>query len=449
MEKLKKRIKDKSFIAECAIVLIVFITIFILNRITEYTSDDFHYHFFFDTAANPGTEVKRNFGLIDVILSQINHWKIWNGRVVAHGLLQLVLQGGKLFFDIVNSVMYVLLGVLIYKHATLRQKNISLLIGIYLMMWFFIPQFGATCLWASGSANYLWMAVITLLYLLPYRQCVSGEIPIKDNALNIVLISALGLFAGCTNENGGGTLVMACILSMCYCKLKEIKIPVWFYCGVVTSAIGMLIMVKAPGNYRIDSSTDLMGLISRFKDIFEISQKLMFWPLVVLAVVMILLARQSGKGKFRDYPELLSLMYILPALASIGVLIFAAMHPERTWFIGMTMTMCAIGFLYNQLDLHQYRKYIPIAVITVIFTFSYVDAVNDNMRTYKQIKEGLDIIEQAKKNDIKTVEIPCITPSDNGHDGCKYSVYINESSDSWVNAWMAKYYEIDYINGYK
>ena len=43
---------------------------------------------------------KKISSLWDVIISMINHWKLCNGRVVAHGLLQMVMPFGKLFFRI-------------------------------------------------------------------------------------------------------------------------------------------------------------------------------------------------------------------------------------------------------------------------------------------------------------------------------------------------------------
>lgn len=75
---------------------------------------------------------KKISSLWDVIVSMINHWRLCNGRVVAHGLLQMVMPFGKLFFRIFNSLVYVSLGFLIYKHSVYGKKsNLSLLVFIY------------------------------------------------------------------------------------------------------------------------------------------------------------------------------------------------------------------------------------------------------------------------------------------------------------------------------
>ena len=177
-----------------------FAMVLVLNFHMEYTSDDFHYHFFFDTMSNPPADTVR-FSPLQVFSSMANHWRLCNARIVAHGLLQIVLTFGKPGFKIFNSLMYILLGTLIYQHATYgKRKSVSLLALIYACMWFFLPQFGATVLWASGAANYLWMAALIMGFLLLYRVYLVRPEKIRNTTLNAVLIGLLGVMAGCTNE---------------------------------------------------------------------------------------------------------------------------------------------------------------------------------------------------------------------------------------------------------
>lgn len=108
--------KNKVKVAGALIMIAAFVILLIINLHVDYTSDDFRYRFIYDTPGNPLPTTKKISSFWDVIISMINHWKLCNGRVVAHGLLQMVMPFGKLFFRIFNSLVYVSLGFLIYKH---------------------------------------------------------------------------------------------------------------------------------------------------------------------------------------------------------------------------------------------------------------------------------------------------------------------------------------------
>ena len=109
--------------------------------------------------------------IIDIFISMINHWNLWGGRVVVHFLLQLSFLFGIQCFNVVNSIMFILLGILIYKHIdNFKKINFPLLILIYSVLFLFIPQPGATIFWKSGSANYLWSSVIMLCMTLMLKN---------------------------------------------------------------------------------------------------------------------------------------------------------------------------------------------------------------------------------------------------------------------------------------
>lgn len=65
--------------------------IFHLNRLTLFTSDDYTYHFVYQGYL-PTAHPKRINGLFSIVKSQINHWQLWNGRFVAHSIVQFFLQ---------------------------------------------------------------------------------------------------------------------------------------------------------------------------------------------------------------------------------------------------------------------------------------------------------------------------------------------------------------------
>ena len=181
------------------ILLLTFGMMYILNKNTHFTSDDFRYNFMYESFM-PNDGVQRLSSFSDIIKSMYNHYFMWGGRITAHTLVQFFLMFDKQFFNIINSIAFVGLAVLVYLHSNVSKKiNIPLLIGIIIFsLWFFIPQFGLTVLWVSGAGNYLWCTIIILLFLLPYRKYLENEHSFKDNTLNFILMIIIGILAGWT-----------------------------------------------------------------------------------------------------------------------------------------------------------------------------------------------------------------------------------------------------------
>ena len=151
------------------VIIITFIGIFILNSKTHLVVDDYAYHFTFSRM--PNEQTKRITNPIQIIPSMANHWKTWGGRVVVHSLLQFSFMIGIPFFNIINSIIFILLGYLIYKHVNSKIKyNYLILIFIYSMIFLFSPSPATTLMWKSGSANYLWTTFLVLCMSLIYKK---------------------------------------------------------------------------------------------------------------------------------------------------------------------------------------------------------------------------------------------------------------------------------------
>lgn len=432
------------------ITCVVFGIILVLNFHTDYVSDDFHYHFFFDTAENP-TNLSHRMRFWEVVSSMMNHWKLWNGRMVAHGALQLVLGLGKIGFKIFNSIMFILLGTLIYKHSMYGKKeSISLLVLIYVCMWFFLPQFGLTILWASGAANYLWTSVLILGFAFIYRVHLVNQSKIKDITRNTVIMTLFGFLAGCTNENSGGAVVLLCLMFLGLYRYYKLSVPKWALSGIGGSVVGCIVLIRSPGNYRVSSKTDLQGLYNRWKDVLSISKREITILIVILCIVALMYIALMKMDEVKGSGRWLPLIYFLVGGASICVLIFSASYPERAWFIGTVFFIVVVGYLYDEILYLPKLLYGALTVILIFaFSISFRTEYPKIEATYEQVKEGIDLIEQAKQNGEKVVSIPMVQASDSKYDAFNGTGYIREASDDWLNAWMAKYYEMDAIYGYQ
>ncbi len=462
MKKLITRIKEDKALAACAVVcMVVFVLTLIQNFLTPFVSDDWCYMFVYEMPGNPTATSERVNSLFDIFRSMKNHWNLCNGRLVAHGLLQAVLATSypgimhKVIFNIVNSLVFVLLGIVISLHASHKNKNSNalLLACVYLMMWFFLPQYGATVLWASGAASYLWCATILLFFLLPYRRyALDHENIMKDNLKNEILMGIFGLFAGCTNENSGGAIAFTCILFVIFYKTNKIKIPKWSFSGIVGTIIGTIVLISSPSNDKISTPITLDLLAERMKEIVNKSSYVLFGLLVTFAIVVIFVVITNGMSKDDNKRKVLPLIYILGALSSIGVLIFSDYIPERAWFFAVCLTISMIGYYYEKIDFKMISKVIPklVAVtLIVIFTLSYFTTIKELHNSYEQTRLQLDTIYEAKENGRSDVKIVMVKRNEHKRDVMSKPNGVASyapPSNTWVNAWSAKYFGLDRIS---
>ena len=214
--------------------ILIFILVLILNFLTVKTSDDLGYSI--------------NNGLFDIFAREYTQYMTWTGRTVAHIIARFFLAMPKGIFNVFNSLIFCIQIELIGKHAVGPKKNVEPLLygAIALMVFLFVPVFGQTVLWETGSCNYLWTTTIILAFLYQYRK--ELDVPTKQKAYYPVVMLLLGIVAGWTNENTGGAciLMVLCFIALYHRSYKTMK-P-WMITGLLGAVIGFLFMIKAPGN---------------------------------------------------------------------------------------------------------------------------------------------------------------------------------------------------------
>lgn len=121
--------------AVVAIAALMFSLILVFNGMIGYAADDYLYFFKYTGHVVKGTP-ERLTGIRDIFTGMVTHYKICNGRIPAHFLLQMFTLFDKSVFNVVNSLFFTLLGLLIYFHANYKRPiNIPLLIFIYAFEW--------------------------------------------------------------------------------------------------------------------------------------------------------------------------------------------------------------------------------------------------------------------------------------------------------------------------
>jgi len=444
---------DVKKILAILIIVLVFIFMLILNSNTSLVTDDFIYQFVF-TNRYPQNNTKLITNFFDLFISMSNHWNLWGGRVVVHFLLQLSFIFGIWFFNIINSVMFIMLGILIYKHIIYNKKdvNLLLLIFIYASIFIFVPQPGSTILWKSGSANYLWSSVLILFITLKYRNnfIKSDE---KSNVIKNILYLVYGIIVGCCNENAGCALIVCIILFMICNKIKTKVIPKWMIFNLVGTVCGYIFLLIAPGNYiraeQMYSNVDysFTSLIEYFLKITRLSYEYLH-IIIILTIITLVLVYVPFKN-IKDYIDKYGLqtIFIVFALISVYSLIISPAYPERCWMFAFDYLIIIIGIniislINNDKFKTMYKKIFIIGTIILVLeaVSLYNEAYYDILSTKECIEDHQIQIRDQIRSGKKDVVVHSIPESVGRYNSFTYNGYLTYNPDSWTNRWIAKYY---------
>ncbi len=340
-----------NLILIAAICVIAFAVMLFFNASTHLAADDYAYNFVF---IEDGTNVtgifttgERISSIGDIVRSMQAHYNTVNGRVVVHFMVQLMMLIGKPVFNVINSLMFVALILLMYLHCKGRSKghDATLFIMLALSVWSFAPGLGVTVFWLDGSVNYMWGSVIRLAALLPFRFCYDSGKCGKTVPM-VLLMTAASFVAGATNENTSAAFVGLCVLFMVLYKLRGYKLPVWGFASIVGGICGYAFMIFAPAtSLRMNG----MGGIFDFQYIIVLIYKSIevFCPYVAMFTVLALVLYFTSRDKSRINMKL-PVCYMLAAFAGDAVMLFSPYFPERAWFGIHILAIVSIGALVYQ-----------------------------------------------------------------------------------------------------
>ncbi|MDS0525877.1 DUF6056 family protein [Clostridium sp. SHJSY1] len=434
------------------IMLSVFILMLILNSNTEYTSDDYRYHFFYDSYM-PNEYTHELKGVFEIFSSMWNHYNLWGGRIVAHSIVQFFMLFDKSLFNVINSFIYVILGGLIYYHIepNLSKWKALYLGGIYMVMWIFIPEFGLSILWISGACNYLWMTVGILLFLIPFRHYEYSKNRNKNKFVKALIIIPFGILVGCTNENSGGAMILLVCFYIIYWYIKKIKVPLWSITGIISACIGFGFLIVAPGNGKrgqvVIGLEALKQQLDLLLKVFYDNNIILFIPLIVFTTMYIVQNNLSIKESAKKliFPS----MYLIAGVASVVVLIVSPTVSGRSWIWEVCYLTIAIGNIMVKLSFKhwilRFERILLFVCMSIICINTFGEAHADIKKTDLQIVNEINQINEQKKQGIRDVVVTRFDDTTNKYSAFNGSANLAER-DCWFNCWMAKYYDVNSIS---
>lgn len=418
-----------------------------LNVLTCLYADDFSYTYTFAV-----TEGKyRISNLYELFLSQRNHYLVMNGRTVVHTLAQLFLMWGKPLFNVLNTVAFVALGILIYRHGsgTSGEFRPAMLFCVFGLLWVVTPAFGESFLWLVGSCNYLFGILFILIALLPVTKALDeGFAPMAG--WKTALYFVLCLLAGWTNENNSVALVVIFLCCVVWLFATKQKVPAWVWAGLIGSVIGCLLLLLSPGEAtRLANSGGFGGLRTWLRRGISITVHLVGYLGAELAfIVMFFIKGLHDKRPGRDL--LKPGIFVLAGLASTYSMILSPQFPTRTWSGPVVFFLIALIALWRWVEPEADKNYrgltIAVSVLALLAVAgTYVWAVQDLNETRHAVRLRETYIAEELAAGHRDITLSPI------HGQTKWNCYqkyddLNDDPTQWPNTAYAMYYGFDSVS---
>jgi len=425
---------------------LIFAFTYALNAATPLIADDYTFAFIFRTG-------RRVAGLADLFESQRVFYATQSGRVISGFLAQLSVLAGRPAFNVANTLMFLLLVWLIYAHATgLRRTRVSLLAVIPLLLWFAWPSFGQSALWIAGSTNYLWVIVLVLIALLPFRIHAESPGSVRDTIANAALIVPFAVLAGWTNEAIGPTAVLLMIAAAIFFKREHGHVPKWAFTGAAGSALGATLLLAAPGNWvnlaAQDASASQPALAVLAERLLAITHGVFLDNLFALAVVFAacaILARSFG-GAGAPRVVVIGGAYLAAAFVATYAMTASPFFPARSWTGIIVFAVIAIGVAYSAIetDAPVFRRLVAVVVaslfimFTVRFAYVYLVDLRTTQRQWSEREASIRAQGAGGGTDVVVPPLTVLTPY-NAAWGLKD---LDSDSAVWPNPDVARYFGV-------
>lgn len=417
----------------------IFLLLLLCNILTPMIADDFSYSFSCATS-------ERIKSIGDIFESLRAHAYYINGRLNAHFFAYLFLLLPSWIFDILNSFMFALQVALIYKISKCDsdKNNNLLLMGIFGLLWMFVPVFGQVYLWLDGSCNYLWAIVFGLVFIVPYVNEFYHDKSIKSSILKGLYI-IFAFFAGGYLENSSAAFIFMAVVFLGLCKFyQHKKIKIYLLLSVITASLGYISIYLSPAQWNNKSAGfSLVAIRERFISALGVYKTLTV-PLVLFVVLLVLAVTLKVENK----RILIAIIFVCGSLAANFIMILARSYPERCASSPTAMLIIADGILFYDVMRKQYKTLGACAVATLMLLTSYevLVGVNDIYESYGYIKTNEEYIYECKEEGIMDIELQWYN-AETKYSGMYGIWYLSPEpgTDQWPNCDLAKYYGIDSI----
>lgn len=442
IEKINNYIRNNKKILFFIVIGFIYLFMFILNYLTPHLADDFVYS---------GSK-----NILEVFKNEYYQYMHWGGRSVVHSIARTFLMLPKIWFNLINPLVYIWLTLLMYIFSSSKEKehSITRYIFINILIWLFMPRYGQTILWLVGANNYLWGTTIILSFLVPYYCFIVFDKFNNKSKLIAMFMLILGIIAGWCNENtsGGSVLLVIAFLIISYIYKKSIT-P-WMITGLIGNVIGLAFMVLSPGNNsRADQVQDMPFISKIATNLVAVSENIKNDStfLIIIFLVLFVITFFTNKNRLMN---VFSAVFTLASLATFYVLVLSPVgigQGGRSFFGGTIFLIIACAQCFN-IDYSLKKSgitLVPIILICILFFQSMISIPLGFIDIYKNsslIKERDNYVISQKENLNNNPIVPLIDPQPR----TKYPASagledLNNDPSNWINKPYAKKFNIETV----
>jgi len=405
----------------------VFALMLLLNLHTPLMMDDYDYSFSWSTGG-------RLAGVGDILASQAAHYRLWGGRSVTHFLAQLFLYLGKPVFNCFNAAMYGLLLLEIGLLAGKKENRFDwrLILTAHALLFFLTPFFGVAFLWLDGACNYLWGTALALLPLVIARSERENGFFDAGWARGWTALP-LCFFAGWTNENTACGVLAAMMLLLLWDKVKGRRIRSWRWAALFAQAMGVLVMLLAPGNFARAAEGSGRSFVLEMAYRFAVTSYCLIkycGVVLLLGAAALLIVRKKKISLRMEWLCVLLASALLSAYALIG----SPQISDRSFTA--VLVLCIAALLLALADMAPRVGRLPAALAMLLciavgaWAFSQVHA---HESAWTAQLERIEAAQAGGESEVVIASVPSVSRYTMG-------IMLEESPDSWPNATLGKYY---------
>ena len=341
------------------------LVVMVMNVLTTLKGDEYVY------AMLPGDLQHHCRTLADYVRTMPTFYETTNGRLADAVERLLASVVGKPVFNVLNTLVFVLLIEGIFTLAVGRRRALLPLAIMLVLVLLAFPYPGETLMWMAGACNYLWSATLNIWLL-----CWLKFAPQRPRWWQFVAVFVLAFVAGGFNESTS----MGCLLGLgIFFAFNRKQLTHFRAVAMVGCALGLCLVLMSPalllrleGGNSVNMSLSLVQMVSRRVLSMGYMSLRFVTPLLVLGLFVWQWRKQGWKAMRAQAGFCLMAGVVLAALA-LGMVI------ERPYTFMVSLSMAIV--LHATYDWLMERPAQWRTIITTLCLF--VAAVASGMAMHK------------------------------------------------------------------
>lgn len=331
-ETSKKNLEKYVYVAVSALFGIF---IYYVNSISPLLPGD-DYTFSMKIPAEGVVNGERIHSLKDLIESQINFYNTYHYRILNHSILQTLLLFPKGLFNILNTVVLMLLPAIVLSSTKVRKSDyVKKYLFLLLVIWCLHFNLGWCYYQVTGALNYTWYLIPQLLYvsfLVRYKT----EEKLHWSIIPLALANSLG------NENATVSLFLLTIIVWFLTRKKQ------NYVLAISSLLllgGGLFMLASPSlAWRMEDQGFRDGGMSGH--VIEYLRRVVYYSIFYVALIGLAIYNNKSflKTKFSFPNKKLGLLFFV-FFSATGIMIAIPLFEPRSAIFGFFICLMIMAVM--------------------------------------------------------------------------------------------------------